>query len=192
MGKMFKVLLTGQIASGKTTVLNQFSALGVYTINADKVVKQLLSQPKNNALLMQKAPDCFDVNGLNREILRKKFFSDHAFARSFQDWIHPLVYSDINMQLESVRNSPYVVIEMPLVPSSEIYDRLCLVRAADDVCCARLRKRWKGDLFSEVKQLSTKWENVSYDDLITNDGSHDDLIKQVENLHNYYQYNNIG
>ena len=192
MQKMLKVLLTGQIASGKTTVLNQFSVLGAYTINADKVVKRLLSQPKNNALLMQKAPDCFDVNGLNREILRKKFFSDHAFARSFQDWIHPLVYSDITTQLENLKDHPYVVIEMPLIPTFKIYDRLCLVRATDEVCCARLKIRWKGDLFSEVKQLSTKWEDVSYDELITNDGSHEDLTKQVENLHNYYQYNNIG
>ena len=188
---MIKVRLTGPIAAGKTEVLNLFNQFGAATINTDQVVLELLNIPTHMDQLQLLAPDCFDHGQLNRQQLRRLFFSDHHFNRAWQHYIHPIVRMWINQHLLSV-TQPYIVIEMPMVPNPGIvFDRHCLVTANRAHRRQRLFKRWGEDLFKSVSDHESLLQKNQYDDIIHNNGSVRSLSDQVQKLNISYKNNNF-
>lgn len=188
---MIKVLLTGPIAAGKTEVLNLFNQFGAATINTDQVVLELLKIPAHMDQLALLAPACFDHGQLNRQKLRRLFFSDHRFNHAWQNYIHPIVYTWINQYLLSV-TQPYVVIEMPIVPERNIvFDRLCLVTSSRAHRQQRLFQRWGEGLFELVCDYEQPFEKIQYDDMINNNGSIQLLSDQVQKLNISYKNNNF-
>jgi len=72
---MLKVGLTGGIASGKTTILGMFSALGAHTLRADAVAHQLMA-PGSPCMSGSLPPfgernSCAGWNDYAREVLRQ-------------------------------------------------------------------------------------------------------------------------
>ena len=105
-------VLTGSIASGKSTVLEMIKEQGYLTISADDVVKELYN--KDEFLLEFK--DCIGEEYFKGDLrldiskLRHDLFSDDAFKSRVEDFVHPRVYDSIKEKLKDGIN----FIEVPL------------------------------------------------------------------------------
>ena len=117
MNRSFKIGLTGGIASGKSTVANLFSDLGVEILDADKIAHTITTKQGSaydkivkhfgNSVLG-------DDNELDRKKLRTIIFNNSELRKDLEQIIHPEVHSIINKQtFES--QEPYQIIVIPLL-----------------------------------------------------------------------------
>ena len=192
---MLRIGLTGGIGSGKSTVASEFQRLGITVFDLDKIAREIV-EPGTPAL--QKISEHFgnqvlDANNeLNRGKLRQIVFDNSAERKWLEDLLHPLIRQR-QIELESKSNSPYVVIEIPLLVEnlqSQQVDRILAVEVPTEIQVERTTKRSQISA-SEVHKViasqatSPERRNVAHD-LIDNSGSIEDLRAQVNSLHQSY------
>ena len=92
---VFRVGLTGGIASGKTTVSGLFEQHGIDIIDADLIAREL-SQPgtiEYMAIVKQFGETCLLSDGqLNRPLLRQLIFSDPQARQALEGILHPSIF----------------------------------------------------------------------------------------------------
>jgi len=99
---MYVVAITGGIGSGKTTIANQFAALGIEVVDADVIAREVVEPgtPALAAIADQFGPDVIDPSGqLDRRALRKRVFSDPQAKEWLNALLHPLIRSEMLRQL---------------------------------------------------------------------------------------------
>ncbi len=106
--------------------------------------------------------------------------------------MHPLVYSQIEKQLQSL-NSPYCIISIPLlIETAKIswVDRVLVIDCTEKIQIARVKQR---DQLDEAQinaiiasQASRAKRQALADDIIKNSKTTLQLEQQVEKLHNLY------
>ena len=111
--------LTGSIATGKTTIGKMCNHLKIPVHDADKTVHDLIG-PNGAAVPM--IVDLFGnigtvENGIDKEKLRKIFFSGFEEKKALESVIHPLVETNRNKFLTRMRGQrqKMVVVDIPLL-----------------------------------------------------------------------------
>ncbi|HWU33872.1 MAG TPA: dephospho-CoA kinase [Methylovorus sp.] len=190
--------LTGGIGSGKSAAAAQFAALGTPVIDVD-TISHALTAPGQPALLTIASAlgqDMLNADGsLNRAAVRGKVFEDAAARRQLENILHPAIYEEAQRQLLQARHSaPYCVIVVPLLFESERYqqliDRSLLIDCDETIQIARTMQRSQMTE-SEVRnimaaQLSRETRQQFADDIILNNGSLEELHKDVMAFHQKY------
>ena len=104
--EFLRVALTGGIATGKTYVLARLAALGVPTIDADVLAREVV-QPGSaawKALEERFGPDILESTGeLDRKTLAAIVFRDPAARRDLEAIVHPGVYEKIGQWFAALR-----------------------------------------------------------------------------------------
>jgi dephospho-CoA kinase len=143
---MLSVALTGNIASGKTTVAELFKLWGATIIDADQLVRdmQARGQPALKQIAVSFGPDVIKADGtLDRAALRAKVLADPAALADLNRIIHPEVHRRRLKLLEEARTrgDRIVVSDIPLLFEADdpaAFDAVVLVDAPDPVRRARL------------------------------------------------------
>jgi dephospho-CoA kinase len=152
---MFKnaIVLTGGIATGKSTVANLFNLHGFLTIDADKIAHKLLD------IHSDKIAELFGNQYIeNGKVIRKELgnliFNNKEEKEKLEAFIHPLIKEEIVKEaaLFEKNNKPYLI-DIPLFFENGNYDidRNVVVYTPKDVQVKRLMKR---DKSSEEEALS--------------------------------------
>ena len=192
---MFRVGLTGGIASGKTTVCQIFSELGIDIFDADDIARELVrvDSPCYQQILEQFGSDFLLADRtLNRQQLRAHIFSDAQAKVTLENILHPGIHTAlISRSANSL--SPYCILAIPLlVESQQPYplNRIILVDTPETLQLQRLCKR--DNLSSEMaltmlSQQSSRGDRLAIaDDVIRNNVELDHLNEQVIHLHQRY------
>lgn len=192
---MYCVGLTGNIASGKSTVASFFKTRGIKVISADEIARKL-TKPRQTALI--KIENHFGnsviraTGELDRAALREIIFADPKQRLWLEKLLHPLIRQDIANEIMTT-NSPYCVIEIPLLNDPKNYpylNRILLVLAERELQIERVMRRDNSTRKQALQILATQIEDLNRreiaDDIVINDGSLNALEKKIENLH--YQY----
>lgn len=141
--------LTGNIASGKSTVSEELKKLGAAIIDADVIARQAVLPGSKVERAVKEAfgDEYFDENGLNRRKLGKLVFEDEKALQKLNAILHPIIIDMIQDRLaELERESPEktAVIDAALLIEAGLH-RLCteiwLVTAPDDVRENRVMER---------------------------------------------------
>ncbi|WP_454780841.1 dephospho-CoA kinase [Legionella sp. WA2022007384] len=192
---VYCVGLTGDIASGKTTVAELFSKLGIKVIYADIISRELTQR---HELAYKKIVDHYghivlkQDGELDRSKLREIIFSNHKERDWLENLLHPLIRQEIKKQVDTC-TTPYCIVEIPLLITKQAYpyiNRILLVRAPKDIQIARLMQRDKCStkqaqaILSAQPALHIRLESA--DDVIDNHMDIDALTKEVNDLHNTY------
>jgi len=187
--------LTGGIGSGKSVVANIFNTIGINTIDADSLAKNALNldSPGYKQFINTFG---YDYIGLDKKInnskLRQEIFINNDLKTSLEKIIHPIVRNNI-AELISLSNSPYHIVEVPLIyetNSSKNYDRVLVVDCDEDLQIKRATKRDSSNE-NEIKNImqnqATRSQRLSIaDDIIDNTQSIESLQIAVTEMHNFY------
>lgn len=180
--------LTGNIATGKSVVRRMLEHLGAYTIDADALAHRVISK---GAPGYQPVLDTFGKWLLDREsqIDRKKLgrlvFGDPEALAQLEGIIHPFVGQAIDILVRRARQKVVVVEAIKLLESDlrAQCDTIWVADAPQDVQVERLmRKRGmsREDALQRVQmQAAQKTKLDAANIVITNNGSYDELWKQV-------------
>lgn len=118
--------LTGNIATGKSTVATIFKQLEIEVISADCIAKQLTTkgQAAYTEIAAHFGSEILAADGqLNRRSLREIIFADKNERLWLENLLHPLIRKGIEEQI-SLCKSAYCVIEIPLLVDKVNYPYL--------------------------------------------------------------------
>lgn len=184
---MLNVALTGNIASGKSTVARLFAEWGATVIDADEIVRGL-QRPGTacyDAIVRRFGPGAVRPDGaLDRAVLRQLIFSDGEARRALNGIMHPAVAQERERRLAAARahGATIVISDIPLLfevldPGS--FDTVVLVDAPIDVRRGRLMKHRQLDRAGAdammAAQLPADEKRSRSDHVIDNDGDFDRL-----------------
>ena len=187
--------LTGGIGSGKTTVSDLFSNLGIEVADADVAARQVVL-PGSQALLSIQAhfgDQAIMADGsLNRQALRKQVFNNEDERKWLEALLHPLIRQQLQEQLEAAQ-SPYAILSSPLLLETDQYqlvDRILVIDIPEELQLERASKRDASNC-EQIKaimaaQMSRKERCARADDIILNDTTPQALQANVLALHQQY------
>ena len=129
---MYVVAITGGIGSGKTTIANQFAALGIEVVDADLIAREVVAPgtPALAAIVNHFGAEMLTEQGLlDRRALRERIFSDPAAKSWLNALLHPIIRSEMLRQCAAV-SSPYCLLVVPLLVENrltELADRVLVI-----------------------------------------------------------------
>ena len=184
--------LTGGIGSGKSIAGKYFNELGIDTIDADDVAKNILD---DNTKAKQLFLECFgnefldEDNKINSDLLRTKICIDIEKKNKLESIIHPIVLEEIS-EFISKSDSIYSIIIVPLIfetNSQDFYDKIIVIDCDEDLQIERASQRddkSEQDIINIMKnQASREERNSIADDIILNDSTLENLKGNILKLH---------
>jgi len=197
MPPRLRIGLTGGIASGKSTVAERFSELGVPVIDADESSRAVVApgQPGLQAVVARFGTGVLTAQGeLDRRALRGLIFADSAKRQELEAILHPLIRADMEQRaLHAV--GPYLILAIPLLVEGGArararVDRVLVVDADETQQLQRLVAR---DAVSPEQarailaaQASRAGRLSAADDVLVNSGTVSELRQAVDRLHERY------
>lgn len=110
----YAIVLTGSIATGKSSAVKRLSTLGFEIIDADKVAHQVLNE--QSIKIAEMFGEGLVQNGVvDRKALGEVVFSNTAKRKVLENLLHPLIYEEIARRSSDLdkKKKPYLV-DIPL------------------------------------------------------------------------------
>lgn len=183
---MLKVLLTGGIGSGKSTVAQILRVLNVPVFEADRAGREILSSPEVQRSIIDRFGERMLKDGsIDRKELAQVVFHDKGALTDLNAIVHPMVQREFQRWVERQR-APYVVMEAAILTDRARFDHVVVVNAPEELRIERVHRR---DGVEEaavrarmVNQISEEALLALADHVIRNDDT-ELVIPQVLALH---------
>lgn len=173
-----RIALTGNIASGKSAVLNILKGNGFNVLDTDEVAHELLTV--NNKPLFEafKDYDVFENGEFSRNKLGKIVFNDEILRKKLEAILHPQIAKEIE-KFDGI-------VAIPLLFEAKmenLFDKIIMVYTDDEIRLQRLMKRNNLTQEEAIKRMNSQMsqdEKVKLSDfVIYNNGTFDELTKAV-------------
>ena len=184
--------LTGGIGSGKSTAVKIFNELGIDSIDADDVAKNIIDSNKNaRKLFIEEFGDKYILKNhkINRDLLREDIFNDKSKIKKLESIIHPIVREEI-FEFIQKSESIYTIIDVPLIfetKSEDFYNKIVVVDCDTNTQILRASQRdnkTEESILKIIGNQATREERFSIADyVINNDSSYGNLKKEVIKTH---------
>lgn len=193
--RVFRVGLTGGIASGKSTVTRLFEALGVPVIDTDVLAREVVApgEPLLGQIAARFGAGVLAVDGsLDRTALRAIVFSDAAARADLEQLTHPAIRARLEA-LSTVLGGPYQLLVIPLLVETggrTPVDRVLVVDCSEALQIRRLQAR-DGTTLEQARQIlaaqATREARLAMaNDVIVNEGDLGAVRDRVADLHATY------
>ncbi|MCU0635145.1 MAG: dephospho-CoA kinase [Gemmatimonadaceae bacterium] len=188
------VALTGNIASGKSTVAKALRDRGATLIDADTLAREVVERgtPALATIVERFGPEILTADGtLDRAAMRTRVFNDPDARRALEAIVHPAVEQarQARLAVARARGDRLVICDIPLLFEAGLadrFDRIILVDAPDTVRLERLvrdrglspgqaRAIMATQLPSGPKRACAHW-------VVDNSGDLDALARRVDTL----------
>ena len=187
--------LTGGIGSGKSLAGDFFKSKNIDVIDADDLAHIALAREgkgyKNFLDVLGKT--FLDENSeIDRKILREHIFKNPEMKNKLESIVHPIVQDGI-LDFINKSQSRYRIIIVPLIAetkSSSFYDRVLAIECKKEIQIERASKRDSSNEKQILKiiksQASTEDRNKIANEVIKNNGTKEEFIKLLEDVHTKY------
>lgn len=189
------VALTGGIGSGKSTVADAFSHLGVTIIDADIIARQVVepNTPALQAIAEHFGNQLIAPDGtLNRRMLRERIFSHPDEKAWLNALLHPLIQQETQRQIAAA-TSTYVMWVVPLLVENRLHDKADRILVVDVSQATQIQRTMARDNVARhhaetilAAQATREARLAVADDVINNDGAPDAIASAVARLHAQY------
>ena len=180
--------LTGNIATGKSVVRRMLEHLGAYTIDADALSHRVISRgaPGYQPVLETFGKWLLDKDGqINRDKLGSLVFADKEALTQLENIVHPYVNQAIDILVKRASQKVIVIEAIKLIESGlrDQCDTLWVADAPQRIQVERLMRKRGLSEAEALKRINAqpaqKEKLAAADVVITNNGSYDDLWKEV-------------
>lgn len=187
--------ITGNIASGKSTIAGRFAQLGAALVDADQLARDVVApgSPVLQQLVEHFGSDILRPDGqLDRERLGSIIFADPAARQELNRIMHPAIGELAVERLRQLKNKadiPLVVYEAPLLFEAGAegrVDKVLVVKIDPQVQLQRLMRR---DMIDEQvarqkinAQMPQAEKLTRADYVIDNSGTVEEALRQVDEL----------
>ena len=184
--------LTGNIATGKSTVLDYLSRLGAYIIDADKLAHQSLTPegPAYHAVVAEFGSAILNPDRtINRKALGRIVFTNADLLNKLEQIVHPAVFV---MTLKLVETAPSSVIVLEAVklleagPMFSQCDEVWVVTARPEVQLRRLMENRGMDETTARQRMGMQSPQAAKinqaNRVIDNSGTLDELYAQLDEV----------
>lgn len=188
--------LTGGIATGKTTVSDQFKARGVGVVDTDEIARAVVAPGTQGLAAIREAfgKAVIDANGtLDRQALRARVFNDETERTRLEQITHPHILERMQAALNQC-DSPYAIAVIPLLIEAnwiDHVDRVLVVDAPPSLQRERLIERDQLSAIEADQMLASQTSRANRlaaaDDIIRNDGDPHQLNNAVIALDQQYR-----
>ncbi len=192
---MFRVALTGGIASGKSAVAALFTAHGVPVVDSDVIAREVVApgSPALEAIRRRFGDGVLQADGsLDRRALREQVFANPAARRDLEAITHPAIRARMQAWSQTAVG-PYQIHMIPLLIEGggrRDFDRVLVVDCPEQLQVQRVMQRDGVDEISARNVLAAQASRAERlaiaDDVIVNDGDRDKLSIEVDALHRRY------
>ena len=186
----FVVGLTGGIGSGKSLAAQFFSQLGALVIDADQLARSAIERGSEgfDEVLLRFGDTVLKNGDIDRVALGQIVFENPEARKDLEEIIHPRIRAEFEEAVASLNPGQVMVYEIPLLVETNAADRfdfVITVESDSELRKQRLRARgmFHSDIEKRMASQATEEERRAVADcVLTNDGSEDDLLRQVENV----------
>jgi len=192
---MLIIGLTGGICSGKSTVATLFAELGTPVIDADIIARELVEpgQPALQEIITQFGSEILDSGGkLDRNLLRNRIFSHTEDRKKLEAILHPRIRERMAVLTRNTQ-APWCIQVIPLLietGQAKHVNHVLVVDASEADQKRRLAQRDHSNAEQIAAMLDIQTDRQQRlqmaDDVINNNGTLDELHKQVIHLHHKY------
>jgi dephospho-CoA kinase len=189
-----RIALTGGIATGKSHVRARLAQLGVPTIDADVLARDVVAigTPGLAAVVTRFGDDVLCPDGsLDRARLAEIVFTDPAARRDLEAIVHPQVRRLTDHWFESLDPSvhPFAVADVPLLFEAgrdKDFDTIIVVACNPETQVKRVMHRDGASEEQARRRLAAQWpisDKVRRADfVIETEGTVDDTNRQIDEL----------
>jgi len=186
----FVVGLTGGIGSGKSLAAQFFSQLGALVIDADQLARSVIERGSEgfDEVLLRFGDTVLKNGDIDRVALGQIIFENPQAKKDLEEIIHPRIRAEFEEAVASLNPGQIMVYEIPLLVETNAADRFDFVITVEsDADLRKQRLRARGMFHSDIEkrmasQATEEQRRAIADCVLTNDGSEDELLRQVENI----------
>jgi dephospho-CoA kinase len=153
MAFKYAIVLTGSIATGKSSTAKIFHSFGFTVIDADTIAHTVLNEQYVQIAELF-GDEVRDGAKINRKVLGEIVFSDKDKRTQLESFLHPLIYEEIERRstLEDKLKKPYLI-DIPLFFETNRYpiEKSLVVYTPKEIQLKRLMQR---DGYNEEDALS--------------------------------------
>jgi dephospho-CoA kinase len=182
--------LTGGIGCGKSLAAQFFAELGALVIDADQLARTAIERGSDgfDEVVALFGDSILKDGNIDRRALGDLIFKDPIAKTQLENIIHPFVRREFEGAVASLKGDQVLVYEIPLLVETKAHERFDVVITVESEMENRVaRLRGRGMHISEIEgriaAQATREQRIEVADfLIENDGSEDELLRQVENI----------
>ena len=182
--------LTGGIGCGKSLAAQYFAELGALVIDADQLARTAIERGSDgfDEVVTLFGDWILKDGNIDRRALGDLIFKDPVAKKQLENIIHPFVRREFEGAVASLKGDQVLVYEIPLLVETKAHERFDVVITVESEMENRIaRLRGRGMHISEIEgriaAQATREQRIEVADfLIENDGSEDELLRQVENI----------
>ena len=192
---MYRIGLTGSIATGKSTVTNMLKELGAFVIDCDKTARDVVAPGTQGLAKIEAAfgKDAVAADGsMDRVYIGDLVFRNPEMKKRLENILFPLIFEALDeelLRLEREGATPVVFLDMPLlyeVKYDSYVDEVWLVYVPFEVQLSRLMKRngyTKEEALLRIhSQISVDKKKSLAQQVIDNSRTLEDTKEQVRSL----------
>ena len=184
------IALTGGIGCGKSLAAQYFAELGAMVIDADQLARASIERGSQgfDEVVSFFGDSILNNGDIDRRALGELIFKDAEAKRKLESIVHPFVRREFEEAVASLKSDEVLVYEIPLLVETGAQDRFDIVVTVESDLenrIARLRQRGMhiSEIEGRIAAQATREQRIEVADfLIENDGSEDELLRQVENI----------
>jgi dephospho-CoA kinase len=184
------IALTGGIGCGKSLAAQYFAELGALVIDADQLARAAIERGSAgfDEVVTLFGDSILKDGNIDRRALGEIIFKDPKAKVTLENIIHPFVRKEFEEAVASLKGDQVLVYEIPLLFETNAHERFDLVITVESEMENRIaRLRGRGMHISEIDgriaAQATREQRIGIADfLIENDGTEDELLRQVENI----------
>ena len=182
--------LTGGIGCGKSLAAQYFAELGALVIDADQLARAAIERGSDgfDEVVTIFGDGILKDGNIDRRALGDLIFKDPTAKAQLENIIHPFVRREFEEAVASLKGDQVLVYEIPLLVETGAHQRFDVVITVESEMENRVaRLRGRGMHISEIEgriaAQATREQRIEVADfLIENDGTEDELLRQVENI----------
>lgn len=187
---MYIIGLTGNIATGKSTVLRYLQQKGAYVLDADRLAHESMQSGTHTywAIVDVFGTGILQPDGaIDRPQLGKIVFSDPAKLAELEALVHPAVFDLARRELAGLETDVVILEAIKLLEAGQLVtmcDEVWVVTSTPETQLRRLRETRNIDEAEALRRMdaqSSQAEKVKHADrVIANDGTTAALYEQLD------------